>query len=98
MNNRGPAEAEGLYDGGDPQTPARGLSPWNRPEDAPAAARDSGVVSISRAQRPSWESVGEFLRDGSHREQIASCALRDPAFAEVVRWMVNEAAEADDSA
>ena len=84
MNNRGPVEAEGL-------------SPWPRSEDAPAGVRDSGVVSISRAQRPSWESVGEFLRDGSHREQIVSCALRDPAFAEVLRWMVNEAAEADES-
>jgi hypothetical protein len=86
MNNRGPAEAEGL-------------SPWNRAEDGPVAAgaRDSGVVPISRPQRPSWESVGEFLRDGSHREQIASCALRDPAFAEVVRWMVNEAAEAEEN-
>ena len=83
MNKRGPAEAEGP-------------SPWNHPEDAPPAARDSGVVSISHAQRPSWESVGEFLRDGSHREQIASCALRDPAFAEVVRWMVNEATETDE--
>jgi hypothetical protein len=84
---------------------AEGRSPWSREprgrEDeawatAPAGARESGVVSISHAERPSWERVGEFLREGKHREQIASFALKNPAFAETLRWMANEAAETDD--
>jgi len=65
------------------------------PAALPASVTQSGVVRISRADRPSWERVDEYLLSGQHREQVEAYARKDPAFADVLRWMRNERDEID---
>ena len=88
MNERQSAEAEARYAGGDPQTP--GVNP-------PPSVTKSGIVRVSRGDRPSWERVDAYLREGKHRDQVEAYARRDPAFADVLRWMRNEVEEAEPS-
>lgn len=65
------------------------------PSSVPPSVTESGVVCI--AERPSWEIVHEYLRTRRHAARVEAFARRDPAFAEVLRWMANDL-EADDDA
>jgi hypothetical protein len=57
---------------------------------AAESASKSGVVRVPTTKRPSWEVVDEYLRAGKHRDRVEGYAFRDPAFAEVLRWMRND--------
>ena len=58
------------------------------------SAGGSGVlprlVAPVHSQRPSWDEVDEYLREGKHRGRVERYAAGDPDFAEVLRWMRNE--------
>jgi hypothetical protein len=93
MNERRFAEAEHdhRHEEGAPCGPDAGDDPLC----SPPRVTQSCVLRVPRAGRPSWDEVDEYLLSGSHREQVEGYARRDPAFAEVLRWMRNEREEAE---
>ena len=82
MNERRSAEAE-----------TRSVGPPDASASLRPSATKSGVVRIARAERPSWERVDEYFRSGKHREHVEDYARRDPAFADVLRWMRHDREE-----
>jgi hypothetical protein len=51
----------------------------------------SGVVPrMMLPERPSWDEVDEYVREGKHVARVERYAGRHPDFAEVIRWLRNE--------
>jgi hypothetical protein len=97
MNERPFAEAEHEDEREEEASP--GPTAADDPLGAPPKpVTQSCVLRVPRAERPSWDEVDEYLLSGSHRERVEGYARRDPAFAEVLRWMRNERDEADGDA
>jgi hypothetical protein len=57
-------------------------------------ACESGVLPRmgvkGHSERPSWDEVDEYLREGKHRSLVERYSASHPDFAEVLRWMRND--------